>query len=172
MVTRAASVPSAPAVAVPSGTETKLQQVPVQLTRLPTTVDHWRSTDAPGVRPLALRSTFDSTIPAEELRRAVASPPAARPVAWSVVFASSVGATFTGQSRRGAGRPGSFVTLNLNSSPVPQGIGDCSMFRYLKLIASATSIVCMPTGPFLGVIDAERATRKPPFATWKRSTTA
>jgi hypothetical protein len=41
----------------------------------------------------------------------------------------------------------SFVTLKLNLYPVPHGIGDCWMFRYLKLIASATSIVCVPRGP-------------------------
>ena len=36
--------PSAAVVGVPSGTETNAQHVPVQLTRLPTTVAHSRST--------------------------------------------------------------------------------------------------------------------------------
>ena len=58
------SVPSGAAVAVPSGTETNVQQVPVQLTRLPTTVDQTRLTAALGVRPEAVTATFDSTVPA------------------------------------------------------------------------------------------------------------
>ena len=127
--------------------ETKLQHVPVQLTRLPTTVDHSRSTGAFGVRPLAETVTFDSTAPLVESSFATAVPEASRPVAERVVFASSVGTTFAGQSTCGFGRPLSFVTVKANLKPVPHGIGDCWMFRYLKLIASATSIVCRPTGP-------------------------
>ena len=50
---------SAVAVAVPSGTETKLQHVPVQLTRFPTTVDHSSSTGAFGTSPDAVRSTLE-----------------------------------------------------------------------------------------------------------------
>src|SRR6478609_3364508 len=53
------SVPSAAAVALASGTETKLQQVPVQLTRLPTTVDHTRLTGWFAARPLADTPTLD-----------------------------------------------------------------------------------------------------------------
>ena len=57
------------------------------------------------------------------------------------------------------GRPLSFVTVNVNLSPVPHGIGDCWMFRYLKLIASATSIVCPPTGPGGADVRHRRAAR-------------
>ncbi len=92
------SDPSADAVALPSGTETKDQQVPEQLTRLPTTVDHSTSTGAPAVRPEAETSTFVFTVPAVDDRCAVAEPVAASPVAAIVVRASTVGATLTGQS--------------------------------------------------------------------------
>ena len=70
------SEPSAVAVALPSGTETNDQQVPVQLTRLPTTVDHSMSTGAFGVRPLAVTATFELTCPSTW--RAVRSPPSRR----------------------------------------------------------------------------------------------
>src|SRR5581483_11380240 len=139
--------PSAFAVVLPSGTETKLQHVPVQLTRLPTTVAHSMSTGTFGVRPPAVRLTFELTMPVEDERFAVAAPVVPAEARLSVVFASSVGATFAGQSTRAFGRPRSFVTLNEKVAPVPHGIGDCWMFRYLKLIASAASIVCLPTGP-------------------------
>ena len=58
-----------------------------------------------------------------------------------------VGETDAGQSITAGGRPLSLVTWKLNLKPVPHGIGDCWMLRYLKLIASATSIVWAPTGP-------------------------
>src|SRR3954470_6481624 len=45
------SDPSAAELGLPSGIETKLQHVPEQLTRLPTTVDHTRSTSALGFSP-------------------------------------------------------------------------------------------------------------------------
>src|SRR6266498_6124684 len=94
------SEPSAAAVPLASGTETKLQQVPLQLTRLPTTVDHTTPTGAPAVSPVAETSTFESTGPDVELREA--EPFAdARPAADSVVRASTVGATETGQSKIG-----------------------------------------------------------------------
>src|SRR5262249_54521143 len=110
------SVPSAPAVAVPSGTDTNVQHVPAQLTRLPTTVDHSRSTGWPAVRPVAVRSAFVSTGPLVVLRLATAVP-AVSLLTSSVVLASTVGATFAGQSIAGAGRPLSFVTLNANLKP-------------------------------------------------------
>src|SRR5262249_40564088 len=138
------SVPDAEAVAVPSGTETNDQHVPVQLTRLPTTVDHSSVTGAFGVSPPADRSTLVVTAPDCELRLAVAADDVSRPASCNVVFASSVGATWSGQSIRAFGRPASFVTVNDITLPVPHGIGDCWMFRYLKLIASATSIVWRP----------------------------
>ena len=95
----------------------------------------------------AARFTFDSTAPADELSFALAVVVAASPVSCSVVLASRVGATFCGQSTCGFGRPLSFVTVNVDLKPMPHGIGDCWMLRYLKVIASATSIVCGPTGP-------------------------
>ncbi len=103
----------------------------MQLTRLPTTVDHSRSTGAFGARPLAVTATFELTAPVDEESCAVAAVEAASPVSCSVVFASSVGATFAGQSSCAFGRPLSFVTRNANFSPVPHGIGDCWMLRYL-----------------------------------------
>src|SRR6516165_7993370 len=78
------SAPSADAVPAPSGTETKLQHVPVQLTRLPTTVDHTRLTGALGVSPVAETSTFESTGPEVDDTFAVALP-AVVPRAESVV---------------------------------------------------------------------------------------
>ncbi len=53
---------------------------------------------------------------------------------------------------RAAGRPLSFVTVNANLKPSPHGMGDCWMFRYLKLIASAISTVCLPTGPVARIL--------------------
>jgi len=141
------SEPSAFAVVLPSGTEMKLQHVPVQLTRLPTTVAHSRSTGAFGVSPPAVSVVFEFTIPVVEERLDVAELLAPAEASWSVVFASSVGATFSGQSILALGRPLSAVTLKANVLPVPHGIGDCWMLRYLKLIASATSIWWFPTGP-------------------------
>src|SRR5262249_31144189 len=91
MVTSLDSVPSGAAVAWRSGTETNVQHVPVQLTRLPTTVDQTRLTGALGVSPEAVTSTFDRTAPAVELSLAVAVVEAASPVAIIVVRASSVG---------------------------------------------------------------------------------
>ena len=97
MVTELASEPSAPEVVLPSGTDTNDQQVPVQLTRLPTTVDHSRSTGAFGVRPFAVKSTFVLTVPDDEASEALAAAAAREAaVSWSVVFASSVGATLDG----------------------------------------------------------------------------
>src|SRR5215208_6025639 len=87
------SVPSAPAVPAPRGTETKLQQVPLQLTRLPTTVDQTRLTGVLGVSPLAETSTFDITGPEPEDNVADALPAALPLTAAIVVFASSVGVT-------------------------------------------------------------------------------
>src|SRR5690348_17050392 len=127
------SVPVADAVDVPSGTETNDQHVPVQLTRLPTTVDHSRSTGAFARRPVAETPTFVFTAPACDESVAAAVEARSRPASWSVVFASSVGATFAGQSMRAFGRPASFVTVNDITLPLPHGIGDCWMFRYLKL---------------------------------------
>src|SRR5512132_282592 len=95
-----AIVPSARAVALPSGTDTKVQQVPLQFTRLPTTVDQTRATRALGVKPVAETSTFERTGPEVELSRAEAVVSAASPVADSVVGALSVGSTATGQSIR------------------------------------------------------------------------
>src|SRR3954454_12285323 len=99
-------VPPGPAVGLPSGTDTNVQQVPVQLTRLPTTVDHSRSTGAFGVRPEAMMFTRVFTAPFVDESCAF------EPL-WesscSVVFASSVGATCDGQSTRAFGRPLSFV---------------------------------------------------------------
>src|SRR5579859_5141221 len=106
------SVPSAAAVAVPSGIETKLQHVPVQLTRLPTTVDHSRSTGTFGVNPVAAMPTLVLIGPDCEARLAVAPETFAVPASCSVVFASSVGATFAGQSIRAFGLPASLVTVN------------------------------------------------------------
>ncbi len=120
--------PSAPAVPVPSGTETKLQQVPLQLTRLPTTVDHTRLTGRLGVSPAAETSTFERTGPEVEDRLADALP-TLPPTAASVVLASRVGVTATGQSMRCFGRPASFVTLNVNRCPFAHGIGDWGMLR-------------------------------------------
>ena len=114
---------------MPSGTETKLQHVPLQFTRLPTTVDHTRLTGALGARPFAETSTFDMTGPADEDSVAVALPLAPPLTAASVVFASSVGVTATGQSSRGFGRPASFVTVNVKLFPVAHGIGDCGRLR-------------------------------------------
>ena len=94
-----------------------------------------------------MTSTFELTAPADDERVACAAVLEETPVSCSVVFASSVGATFAGQSICAFGRPLSFVTVKWNFSPVPHGIGDCWMLRYLKLIASATSIVWAPTGP-------------------------
>ena len=91
--------------------------------------------------------TFDITAPLVVASEAVALVAASSPAVASVVRVATVGATFAGQSIRGAGRPLSFVTLKVKEKPVPHGIGDCSMLRYLKLIASAMSIVCGPTGP-------------------------
>src|SRR5512132_1189966 len=120
--TLAVSVPSAAAVAFPSGIETKLQQVPLQFTRLPTTVDQTRSTAAPGFRPDAVTPTFESTGPDVELSLAAAVVvPAASPLPDRVVRASSVGAAATGQSIRWRGRPPSLVTLNVNRLPTAHG---------------------------------------------------
>ena len=140
-------MPLAEAVVLPSGIETKLQHVPVQLTRLPTTVAHWRSTARSASDRAAVTPTFVITAPEVDVRLAVELVAVPSPAASSVVRVASVGATFAGQSIRAAGRPLSFVTMKLNVKPVPHGIGDCSMLRYLKLIASEMSIVCLPTGP-------------------------
>src|SRR6266498_2789773 len=94
------SEPSAAAVPLASGTETKLQQVPLQLTRLPTTVDHTRLTGRLGVSPAAETSTFERTGPEVEDRLADALP-TLPPTAASVVLASRVGVTATGQSKIG-----------------------------------------------------------------------
>ena len=61
------SEPSAPAVPPPSGTSTKLQHVPVQLTRLPTTVDQDSVTGAFGVSPVAVSWTRERIAPLVEL---------------------------------------------------------------------------------------------------------
>ena len=61
------SEPSAPAVPPPSGTSTKLQHVPVQLTRLPTTVDQDSVTGAFGVPPVAVSWTRERIAPLVEL---------------------------------------------------------------------------------------------------------
>ena len=66
------SVPSAAAVAVPSGMAENAQQVPLQLTRLPTTVAHCRVTGALGVSPLPETSTFVRIWPLVTLNDAVA----------------------------------------------------------------------------------------------------
>src|SRR3954453_21178882 len=137
--------PPASAFGVPSGTETNVQHVPVQLTRLPTTVDHSRSTGALGVSPDAGSDTAELTAP--EVDESCALALVSVESSCSVVFASSVAATFAGQSMRAFGRPASLVTVKCMTFPVPHGIGDCWMFRYLNEIASATSIVCLPTGP-------------------------
>ena len=79
--------------------------------------------------PLALTSTFESTGPADEERVAVALPLAPPLTAESVVFASSVGDTATGQSIRGFRSPASFVTVNVKCFPVAHGIGDCGRLR-------------------------------------------
>src|SRR6266496_1066086 len=147
IVIELASPPPAVVVGVPSGTETNVQHVPVQLTRLPTTVDHSRSTGVFGTRPCAASATRVFTVPEDDASCAVAFVDDDVLASCSVVFASSVGATLAGQSIRAFGRPLSFVTVNDITVPSPHGIGDCWMFRYLKLIASATSIVCRPTGP-------------------------
>ncbi len=123
------SVPSEAAVPVPSGTETKLQQVPVQLTRLPTTVDQTRVTGWLGASPFAETSTFDRIGPVLEFTVADAWP-AVRPRVARVVFASRVGATEAGQSICCFGSPASFVTVNVNVFPVAHGIGACGMLRY------------------------------------------
>ena len=107
-----ASGPLDVVVDVPSGTETKAQHVPVQLTRLPTTVAHSRSTGVFGIRPLAVMATCELTAPEVDASCAVAPEPVEADASCSVVFASSVGATLAGQSMRAFGRPLSFVTLN------------------------------------------------------------
>ena len=86
---RLVSVPAPATVAFPSGTETKLQHVPLQLTRFPTTVDQTRSTLAPGVRPAAETLTFESTWPDVELSRAVAVAPGGKPAETSSVRQAS-----------------------------------------------------------------------------------
>src|SRR6266496_3412802 len=115
IVIELASPPPAVVVGVPSGTETNVQHVPVQLTRLPTTVDHSRSTGVFGTRPCAASATRVFTVPEDD-------------ASCAVVFASSVGATLAGQSIRAFGRPLSFVTVNDITVPSPHGIGDCWMF--------------------------------------------
>src|SRR6266536_3364460 len=117
--------PSAAAVAFPRGIDWNVQHVPVQLTRLPTTVDHSRSTGAPGVRPEAVTPTFDSTWPLEELSLADAAPAFESSAEASVVLASTVGETDNGQSIRARGGPASFGTVNVKRPPVAHGIGDC-----------------------------------------------
>src|SRR3954452_1832435 len=89
------TLPAASAVGVPSGTDTNVQQVPVQLTRLPTTVDHSRSTGAFAVRPDALIETAELTAPDVDESDAVALVVVDN--SCSVVFASNVGSTFAGQ---------------------------------------------------------------------------
>src|ERR1019366_4667975 len=113
------SDPEPDAVGVPRGVVTNAQHVLVQLTRLPTTVAHAMSTGTFGVSPACC----------------------------SVVIALIVGATFAGQSICGFGASVPFVTLNLKVEPVAHGNGDCWMFIYMKVIASAIWIVCSPTGP-------------------------
>src|SRR4051794_29797874 len=124
------SDPSAPAVAVPSGSETKFQHVPVQLTRLPTTVDHDRSTRSFGVNPAAVTSTFVRIWPDVELSCAVALDELSSVAAASVVRWSIVGATVAGHSLRVAGTPASFVIVNFIRWLSVHGTGDCFMFRY------------------------------------------
>ena len=70
--------PSAAAVAVPSGTETICQQVPVQFTRLPTTVAQSSETGLPGSSPVAVTPTFALTALAVELSF-IATPVGAEP---------------------------------------------------------------------------------------------
>src|SRR5262249_12133073 len=129
MVTSLDSVPSGAAVAVPSGTETNVQHVPVQLTRLPTTVDQTRLTGALGVSPEAVAPTCEGRAPAVEVSLAVAVVEGAGPVAIIVVRASGVGVTLAGQSIRVGGAPASFVTVNVKRPPTAHGMGDCGMFR-------------------------------------------
>src|SRR5579859_2715415 len=50
-------------VAWPSGIETMVQHVPLQFTRLPTTVDHTRFTGASDFNPEAVSPTFVFTAP-------------------------------------------------------------------------------------------------------------
>src|SRR5690349_10787925 len=105
------SEPSAAAVAVPSGTFSVVQHVPVQLTRFPTTDAHWRSTGAFGVRPFAVRPTFVRMSPAVVLSEPVAAvTPFGTAFGSIVVKDHIVGATLSGQSTAGFGRPASFVT--------------------------------------------------------------
>src|SRR6185436_19429628 len=59
--------PSAAAVVVPSGTETVCQHVPVQFTRLPTTVAQSSDTGLPGWSPVAETPTFVLTALLAEL---------------------------------------------------------------------------------------------------------
>src|SRR5579883_619725 len=142
------SVPSAPALALPSGSVTNAQQVLVQFTRLPTTEAHSRSTGAFGVRPVADSPTFESTVPEVESSEAFAEVAAARLADASVVVALIVGCTFTGQSTCVFGGPLSFVTVKAKSLWICQGTGDCSMFRYATVwLEGRTSTTCFPTGP-------------------------
>ena len=123
------SVPSAAAVALPRGTGTKLQHVPVQLTRLPTTVDQMRSTGAFGVSPVAVTFVFARIWPLDEASSAVASLSGARLAAESVVLASIVGLTLAGHSVLGARFALPFVSVNFSRWLSVHGTGDCSMFR-------------------------------------------
>src|SRR5512141_25865 len=107
----------------------KAQQVPVQLTRLPTTVAHCRATGAFGVSPAAETSTFVRIWPLVTLSEAVAAvAPAIDFTALRVVVGDMVGVTFIGQSMRAAGRPASLVTVKMNFLLPAQGFGDCGMF--------------------------------------------
>ena len=106
--------PSAAAVPPPSGTSTKLQHVPVQLTRLPTTVDQDSVTGAFGIKPLAVSWTRERIAPLVELN--CTREPAVSAVRFAsdkVVRASIVGLTTVGHSTRTGGTPASFVTVNL-----------------------------------------------------------
>src|SRR4029453_2467683 len=95
--------PSAAALPFPIGTEAIVQHVPVQLTRLPTTVPSASSTGWLGARPATETATLRPTAPDVDSSLTLAPLVASRPVADMVVRVSTVGFTFHGQSVRGGG---------------------------------------------------------------------
>src|SRR5512146_117224 len=123
------SAPPPSAFAEPSGTVESAQQVPEQLTRLPTTVAHWSSAGAFGTSPVAVMPTFVPTVPACDASRAAAVFDVAGPARPRVVLASRVAATGAGKSRLAFGGPLSFVILKNIFAPVVHGSGDCGTFR-------------------------------------------
>jgi len=101
---------------VPNASDTKAQQVLLQLTRLPTTVDQTSWTGADELKPVAVMATGCSLCLSER-KRGLHLAAGCETAATQRRAGVEVGATLTGQSIEDRGGPLSPVTVKVTVAP-------------------------------------------------------